>query len=213
MPPTLGNDIVDLNDAADKTQDSRFLNRVFIEKEQAAISRAANSHHYLWLLWSLKEAAFKAYQKQNLDYRFSPIECQVKIDAISTDGKVVARASILQTHMHCRGAINQAGYISVCAYTDELGDRQLIESVEKSPATDYVSQSKAVRQLALNILARQGMYGYAIERPLLQLNGYQKKGPPQLVDANSNPCHQLSLSHDGEFVAVAIILDLGGCPC
>jgi phosphopantetheinyl transferase (holo-ACP synthase) len=81
----IGNDIVDLKQAAKDSPDSyregkrhqRFLEKVFTEKEQGYIFTAKNTHQIVWLLWSMKESAYKINIQQYQQRFFNPkkIEC------------------------------------------------------------------------------------------------------------------------------------------
>lgn len=61
----IGNDVVDLELAQIESNWRRtgFLNRVFYEYEQDKILSATNQDVMVWLLWSMKEAAYKAHQR------------------------------------------------------------------------------------------------------------------------------------------------------
>lgn len=61
----IGNDIVDLNLASRQSNWRRkgFLEKVFSVDEQQTILSAVNQDQMLWLLWSMKEAAYKAHQR------------------------------------------------------------------------------------------------------------------------------------------------------
>lgn len=62
----IGNDIVDLQLAARQSNWRRkgFLEKVFSAGERQYISASKDSHRMVWLLWSMKEAAYKAHQRQ-----------------------------------------------------------------------------------------------------------------------------------------------------
>jgi len=61
----LGNDVVDLTTAgiAGKTQNARFVKRIFSNKEQNAISESENPDQTLWMTWAAKETAYKLISK------------------------------------------------------------------------------------------------------------------------------------------------------
>ena len=61
----LGNDIVDLNEAGitAKSDDSRFVDRVFCSEEKSIISASDNPDKSLWMFWAAKETAFKIVSK------------------------------------------------------------------------------------------------------------------------------------------------------
>ncbi len=68
-PPPLtvaGVDVVDLGDprCPGKASDRRFVGRVLADEEQRALEAAPDPDLHLWLLWSGKEAAFKALSRR-----------------------------------------------------------------------------------------------------------------------------------------------------
>lgn len=74
----VGNDIVDLSIArSDAWSDLRYLNKVFSISEQAQIGISKNPNETLWLLWSMKESAYKAHFRTFEKRELAPrkIEC------------------------------------------------------------------------------------------------------------------------------------------
>ena len=76
----IGNDIVDLELAAVQSNWRRkgFLHKVFTDSERELIASSENQDLFVWLLWSMKEAAYKAHQRRfslprRLDFKFQ--EC------------------------------------------------------------------------------------------------------------------------------------------
>lgn len=62
----IGNDVVDLEFAARQSNWRRkgFLQKVFSEGEQQLILGSSRPYRLVWLLWSMKEAAYKAQQRR-----------------------------------------------------------------------------------------------------------------------------------------------------
>lgn len=77
----IGNDIVDLNLAKTESNWKRngFLEKIFTEKEQEFINYAKSSFEMVWLLWSMKESAYKIFFKQHSLQFFAPkrFECDI----------------------------------------------------------------------------------------------------------------------------------------
>ncbi|MGE5861797.1 MAG: 4'-phosphopantetheinyl transferase superfamily protein [Ignavibacteria bacterium] len=83
----VGNDIVDLA-AAEKESNWRrsgFLEKVFTAKEQAYISNFHNQHLMVWLLWSMKESAYKIFVQENFTRLLAPLKFQCNINT-DTEG-------------------------------------------------------------------------------------------------------------------------------
>ena len=77
----IGNDVVDLKKARTQSnwQRNGFLNKVFTKKEQQVIKNAKDSFTTVWLLWSMKESAYKIYSRQHNVRFFAPkkFECDI----------------------------------------------------------------------------------------------------------------------------------------
>jgi phosphopantetheinyl transferase (holo-ACP synthase) len=62
----IGNDVVDLDLASRQSNWRRkgFLQKVFSPEEQDLITTSKDRDGMVWLLWSMKESAYKAHQRQ-----------------------------------------------------------------------------------------------------------------------------------------------------
>lgn len=75
----IGNDIIDL--AFSKTESkwnrSGFIEKIFTEREQFLIAQSKNTELVIWKLWSIKEAAYKIWNRQTGNRLFNPkfFEC------------------------------------------------------------------------------------------------------------------------------------------
>lgn len=77
----IGNDIIDLDLAKQESNWQRkgYLDKIMTSKEQVLIYNSQNPHLMVWYLWSLKEAAYKIYNRQTQIRGFIPLllECTV----------------------------------------------------------------------------------------------------------------------------------------
>jgi len=82
----LGNDIVDLVLA--KTQSNwrrkNYLDKIFTADEQLLISSSEKPDEMVWLLWSMKESAYKIHNRKTGIRSFAPksLECTIHSDQI-----------------------------------------------------------------------------------------------------------------------------------
>lgn len=80
----IGNDIIDLSlaDAESNWQRKGFLEKQFTIKEREIILDAKNSFEMVWLLWSMKESAYKIWVRENEKRIFAPkkLECRLTSD-------------------------------------------------------------------------------------------------------------------------------------
>ena len=103
----VGNDVVDLNEQRDspKSLDKRFISRVFHADEQRLIARAVYPELILWLLWSAKEAAYKAQPALALNMlsassMWAANAATVSPSADSDDGRLHLTSANLSTMLH-----------------------------------------------------------------------------------------------------------------
>lgn len=77
----IGNDVVDLELARRESNWKRrgFMEKIFTLKEREIILKSDNPETCLWILWSMKEAAYKVYNRQTGIRAFIPhkLECSI----------------------------------------------------------------------------------------------------------------------------------------
>lgn len=91
----IGNDVVDLGLARRQSNWQRpgFLEKVFTAYEQQVIGKVADKHRAVWLMWSMKEAAYKAHQRRfglPRKLNWTSLECRVNSFRGSRTSGVVA---------------------------------------------------------------------------------------------------------------------------
>lgn len=109
----IGNDIIDLQAATRESNWRRrgYLQKIFSLEEQQQIKTAQEPDLLVWILWSMKEAAYKAHQRKfNLKRSFSPLKYHCTIrqpegnsasGKVSVDGKDYStETNILKTRVH-----------------------------------------------------------------------------------------------------------------
>jgi len=213
----LGNDIVDYGIDEKKCLNQRFINRVLSQTEIECLSQSNNQNAFLWSLWAAKEASFKACQKTALQTIFSPSQFELEQKSLKTlldndfrhDFKQPIQAALTfqdqvihllfswpnQTTVHCVAFI---GSIAIAKLIKVKISNQWDERVDGN-------QSSQVRAVA-NTLLQQNHLSAQIERPILAMPGYHKPGPPVLINSvNEKLPHEISLSHDGTWLAVALL--------
>lgn len=74
----IGNDLVDLQQAAKDSDWTRkgYLNKLFTASEQLLINAATIQNQMVWLLWSMKEAAYKMHTRDSGLRSFAPSSLQ-----------------------------------------------------------------------------------------------------------------------------------------
>ncbi|MFD2583622.1 4'-phosphopantetheinyl transferase superfamily protein [Pedobacter vanadiisoli] len=88
----LGNDIVDLDLAKIQSNWRRknYLNKIFTADEQLMVTSAPNPDLMVWLLWSMKESAYKIYNRKTGIRNFAPksLTCTLSPNSDYIKGKV-----------------------------------------------------------------------------------------------------------------------------
>ncbi len=206
----LGNDVIDLAAARSlaKARDSRFVNRVFTPLERDCIRGSFDPEWALWVLWSAKESAFKITRKLNPQAVFAHQAFGVNratLDWISHNpraevfrGGLEIQPFTLQwactpEHIHCVAATGSlpmhARVASSVSANISLSSREL-ESVHSEP-------SRLVRVLAKTMVPAK-YAGAELVRPT--------GGAPGLYLGSDRISEiDLSLSHDGRFVAAVVM--------
>jgi len=85
---TIGIDIVDLLQARKESNWQRpgFLEKLFNTEEQELILQAADPEQMVWLLWTMKESAYKIYSREFQWHAFAPHQLSCKLLSFSSDG-------------------------------------------------------------------------------------------------------------------------------
>ncbi|GAB4009091.1 4'-phosphopantetheinyl transferase superfamily protein [Spirosoma migulaei] len=97
----IGNDIVDLAQAKRESnwQRSGFLNKLFTACEQQLIHTADDPERMVWLLWSMKESAYKIGMRETGKRVFAPLKltCHINLLSETTAEGVVFQEKAYQT--------------------------------------------------------------------------------------------------------------------
>jgi hypothetical protein len=204
----VGNDIVDLTDPGNigKSGDNRFLQRVFTSPEREIIAASGDPDAVMWALWAAKETAYKVVRKKNPLVTSAPRLYPVVLSpgdhgpirsgmVYTPQGPVVIRVSVAGEYLHCIGAT-----------PPDILDRALW-SVDRLPPAEGGCDhdpSTAVRRFAGRRLAVL-LHASAADIAIRRCQDNHGLGPPRSY-LNGKPApFDLSFSHDGAFVAYAII--------
>jgi hypothetical protein len=190
---SLGNDVVDLDDAEARLDGlhPRWTDRVFTAAERAAIAASDEPRRLHWALWAAKESAYKALVRRDAGAAFSPRAFAVELASLPAQG--VARGRVV--HRGCDAFSLEVeadeGFVHALARPEGSAGGVLSRvALAEGPA------GAAVRELAA------GAIGSSLElvSGLLRIEGR----PPAAVW----PAGRLdvSLSHHGRFVAFACSL-------
>jgi phosphopantetheinyl transferase (holo-ACP synthase) len=231
---SIGNDIVDLTspDSIGKCRDRRFIARVFTPEEQERIDRSASPDTTLWMLWAAKEAAFKAVSKLKPGLTFmhraytvtatmgeafpaaSPslpeagqaapvilkhtsgeaMPIQERGVVMTPAGPVDAFFTLSERRVHCVAAVRNGHGGAPAA---------IPVHVREERRDGPFDPSAAVRRAAIHHLAsvlKSSPYYIDIRRDAT-IHGY---GAPRVFIEGSRTDIDISLSHDGQYIAFAV---------
>lgn len=210
----IGNDIVDLAEpgVAGKERDTRFMDRVFTPAERRRILQAAAPTIALWKTWAAKEAAYKIASKLRQRVVFAHRAFEVGAEAVGERAKVRfedleirVRWETAADYVHCIGHL---GGERVTAWRRLLAgvarEGQVLDGVltGAEQASAYSTASERARLLARRLMERWDLKGAEVVR-LCRSWGWS---PPVVArDGSPVPAFDVSLSHDGRFVAAAVV--------
>lgn len=85
----IGNDVVDIQLARLESNPERkgYMDKIFTPAEQDCILQYYDKEIMLWVLWSMKEAAYKAYNRQTGHRAYIPLKLECHITSIGYDIK------------------------------------------------------------------------------------------------------------------------------
>jgi phosphopantetheinyl transferase (holo-ACP synthase) len=206
--PCIANDLVDWKYPAnaEKSRDLRYLKKILTDVEIEIVQKTGNQDAALWSLWACKETAYKALKKLSPDTLFQPRYWSVELDRPGSEygsGKVVVpgkkpifvRIYLSDAYVHCIG-------------TDELSNLdKIVWGVDPlPPASDGIDidPSVFVRKCLLRRLANS----YSLNIRNMEIRRAKQSRellPPCLYLDDKKAPFDISLSHDGKFVAYALV--------
>lgn len=187
-----GNDIIDLNDkdSFEPDENPRFLKRVFTQNELVAISNSENPKVTLWLLWAIKESAYKAIKRKYLQAQFIPKEFLVNLE----------KEQVFWQEKVCLyyGIEREKNYLASYCLSAMDPKLKIHHWCERSDLNTSLSPSQAVRNLAkikLSLL-------WNIAQEEIQIDYFL---PPRIINKKTQQTLPISMSHHGQFVSVLFV--------
>lgn len=200
-----------------KSLDSRFLEKILTDHEIALVKHSPDSDAALWSFWACKEAVYKVLQKQTGGVPFMPRRWSVHYlnfpddpngIRFRTDGCVDAEVNVPDTAPVPVRLFFSPNYIHCLATDTCWGGDEVFSRVEPLPAERNAlnpDASSFVRSILIRRIAAQ------VNQPeeTLEIDRQSSEGslgPPLLYHAGVRSSVDISLSHDGRYVAYAFIL-------
>lgn len=214
----VGNDIVDLlhPHAQGKGKNTRFRKRILLPEEESLILADRQPDALLWALWTGKEAAYKAIQKDQGDVASIPRLYHVQFHAteIPTDAREPGERRLRGTVATPQGAIHletviTASYVHSIATTGSLGsDARIVWQVERMPCVNPwpAYESAYVRAAARRHLVRYLPGARPQDIEIRRAQGPHGLAPPVVYVRGQVTAIEISLSHEGAYAAYAFAL-------
>jgi hypothetical protein len=188
----VGNDVVDLSDP-EASRDAchfRFDRRVFTPEEFEVLSTSYTDAQRRWILWSAKEAAYKAARRECATVTFSPAQFVVNLDR-SLCGSVRIGIRRWPVRIRIDGDCVHAVVSENESFDSTLsGSRRLMTAELRDP-------SQGVRRFAIASIAA----GLGVSTSDLRVEKINRI--PQLIVAGEAAPLALSLSHHGSYAGFA----------
>lgn len=217
--PHIGNDIVDLTSQPNgqKSTDSRFLRKILTDTEIEQVRSSGDPDAALWSFWACKEAAYKVIQKQTSGAAFVPrrwsvcfqasVNSPVGLQTLKEDYRdgavfvpgfdaVYVRLFPFFSYLHCIAVDAFCVMDNIIAHVDRMPDQETSGGADPS----LFARVRLVRSLAA-----------ALQLPEedMRIIRETKDGglmPPRLYIAGVPSGIEISISHDGDYIAYAYIV-------
>lgn len=208
--PLVGNDVIDLTDPAKagKSRDARFIGRVFTSGERDRILNASDPDETLWTLWAGKEAAYKVMMKRDPRVCSIPRAYAVVLDGCGDppfrSGFVATPAGTVRIRVIRKdGALHVIGMSSEPERPDDIAAGiEAADAPDGDPPPAVDRESFLVRAALLRHLP-DVLKGNPGELEIRRLKAGRGLGPPRLYVRGEPSDLDISMSHDGRFVAWA----------
>ncbi|HSQ46708.1 MAG TPA: 4'-phosphopantetheinyl transferase superfamily protein [Lutibacter sp.] len=190
----IGNDLVDLKLAAKQSNWQRkgFLDKLFTPIEQEYILDSDNPFETVWLLWSMKESAYKAYLQTHKERFFAP-----KNLACHLTSKNKGTVLINNTLFFTESEIGE-DFIYTMAFTKNR-ENNFLSNCFEFDQPDFETQHSQTYQKVLAVFAKK------LKLEVAQLKIEKNvQGVPQLFQGEMLLDYSFSMTHHGQFGAFCI---------
>jgi len=174
----VGNDIVDLHISRQESNWQRkgWIQKIFSAKEQAAISLSTEPEKMVWLFWSMKEAAYKIFNRNTGKTFYAPDAFDCIITAIANGA-----------------ATGKVFHESLTYHTKTFLNTDYIHTIARADGNVRNTQALLADNTVLQPLQ--------LPPHLILLK--DKLGLPYMQDLQQNKNIPASISHHGRYYALA----------
>jgi hypothetical protein len=189
-----GNDVVDLGDPANASPHARFVERVFAESERAAIAGSRDPSLLTWSFFAAKEAAFKVACKMGPRPVFAHRRFVVDPSLGSVRFADLTLRLRIEREQDCLHAL---------AWTEGECPFGIATAVDRGHDLGIAARRLVATSLARRLRCSPAMLAI-VRDPAPE--AWDSLGPPRLLRYGVPVPFDVSLSHDGRFVAFAACL-------
>jgi len=191
-----------------KSSDVRFIKRVFTAYEESLISMADTPDTVLWALWAAKEASYKSVRKSHPSANSIPHRYEVHLE--SADKQSEAWGNVLSPYGSIEiGLYSTDQYIHCVGISEGKADwNSVVSKVEKYQFEGLSSENQS--EAARGLLTHELSLHLAVQPDHIEIK--RTKGPfgldpPQLYIKGKKSATDISISHDGQFLACAFVVE------
>lgn len=180
----IGNDVVDLQVAMTVSNWRRkgFLEKICSRSERDFILSSTDPDLQVWVLWSMKEAVYKAWNRvhRRKEYAPSTIDCVIK----NEDGPEISGTVFYHENVYTTRTVTGADFVHTTAQTD-CDDSRLKSCLVRHYPSDYAVYLSDHGKIPVNnIIVKDDL------------------GIPYLWDTMLHTSAPLSISHHGIFLGI-----------
>lgn len=183
----IGNDVVDLKLAEIQSNWRRkgFLDKICSPLEQRMISASLKPDLTFWRLWSMKESAYKAFQRKSKQRKVNPLafKCQL---INGYEGLVNCNAELYHAQTE-----SSKDFVHTYAYSDEFKAELAGKLIDLNP-----DQLNSIAFYNKVISSLSQVKGWVKKDISLKKNSH---GIPEVHNLKGNTTVLCSLSHHGRF--------------
>jgi phosphopantetheinyl transferase (holo-ACP synthase) len=208
----LGNDIVDLLSpyVRGKSRDVKFVRRILTIEEQETVLQSADPDSLLQVYWAAKETAYKAIVKTYPDVSSAPRRYPVFLSTperrrnirgyVQTPAAVVPITVIWHREfVHCLGAAPFPSVEKILYGIKKLDDRMPLNFRGSSEAVSREARAFAKRKIASALSVHT-------DKIVITTDSRAGSSFPEVYLDMKKTDIDISLSHDGRFIAYALLL-------
>lgn len=151
----IGNDIIDLaqSRAESNWQRKGFIEKLFTDNEQLLIKQYYTPEIMVWVLWSMKEAAYKIYNRQTKMREYIPKKLICTIDTIDSHqllGKVICTGNVFYTKTHISSESIHTIAVDNLENINRVIEIQNKEIIKDEYGIPYLKTSNLPREISIS---------------------------------------------------------------